>query len=237
MMKKDLYAKVCVVGMMVAFPTCGISAEYEHREAENVSCRVNALDKDWSDWIIALLPPIATFAGIWFACKSAKIDQRITIAPCRIPIFILFSTLSDSLASAISKHENEAWTVPNLRQVADDWIYEFGKDDRRQYLESIAHLEKTSYGFARSDFNAIFPRVSLILNNGLFYFKSRDVRCSLEELLDVFAYAGSITTDPMSELDGTDSLAFNVAKVEKRFRNCATNASRALGLMREELTL
>ena len=229
----------CTPGLLVL----GLVAMLSMRvcAAEQDSCdartRVDHFDKDWRDWLFALLPAGATFAGIWFACKSAKVDQRISIAPTRTPVYMLFSALSDALASAIAKHEKDALTDKCIREVADDWIYEFGKDDRRKFLEQSGVLNKTSYGGARADFDVIASQVELKLNEGLFYFRNVDIQHGMKNMLETFLFAGSVTSNPLFETDGTDNVEIDLHDADARFRACARGTAEVSELMKSELQI
>ena len=229
----------CTLGLFVL----GLVALLSMRvcATEQDSCdgraREGCFEKDWRDWLFALLPAGATFAGIWFACKSAKVDQRISIAPTRTPVYMLFWALSDAIASAVAKHDKDELTDKYIRGIADDWIYEFGKDVRRKYLEQSGVLNRTSYGSAREDFNVIASQVELKLNEGLFYFKNVDIQHGMKNMLEMFEFAGSVTSNPLFEIDGTDNVVIDVYDADARFRECAKASSEVCELMKSELQI
>ena len=201
------------------------------------------LKKEHIDLLVSVLPAIATFAGIWFACKAARraarIDQKIAVAPQRLMIYSLYSLLIGCLEKAVQKFDRgKPLTEADIRRIIDEWMFEIEIDGRMKVLIRTGKIEPFSSGHARGNYRAVKESIMLMLSESVFYYPENDIRAGLRHLAEFFGSIEECTTDYSSDsLDGNSQSKINTEEVEMRIRKLVEESVKVVKRMETELAV
>lgn len=190
----------------------------------------------WYDILISLLPAVATFLGIWFACRSARIDQKISVAPQRSQVFSLYSSMIDCLGEVLHKaEENHPFTGESIRKLMDDWMFAMGNDERMKMLIRTGKIANFLTGNGRSYYTTIQPSALLMFYEAPFYFPQRDIQKGIMHFASFFESVEKLTSDPLEELDDHHEVKIDVKAVESQLRDVLRESVEVIDRMKHEI--
>ena len=186
----------------------------------------------------SILPSVATFAGIWFACKTAKVDQKISVAPQRALIYSLYSLLIDCLEESLHKHESERdLRVGAVNSIIEEWMYAIEKDERMMMLTRTGRIPNCAKGMAIQDYEIMKASVVLTLSEANFYFPDRKVNSAIIDFIRFFEEVEALLPNPLEELDVSSTKQIDEKEIESQIRRIISTSVDVVELMKNDLTL
>ena len=186
----------------------------------------------------SILPAVATFAGIWFACKTAKVDQKISVAPQRALIYSLYSLLIDCLEESLHKHESKRdLRVGAVNSIIEEWMYAIEKDERMMMLTRTGRIPNCAKGMAIQDYEIMKASVVLTLSEANFYFPDRKVNSAIIDFIRFFEEVEALLPNPLEELDVSSTKQIDEKEIECQIRRIISTSVDVVELMKNDLTL